>query len=237
MTDRAKYVCASLPHGSSPFLCRVHSVFDHAVNLTHDDTMIPVLPCTSDAVVGGITLQGNTLPAVIKGQTIDIAPLLQGERINNTLHPEEYVQYQKAEILHSTPSVFGGGDPLSPVILEKVHTFIKDPCAENIQNILGLGIGLTPSCDDFLVGWMAVCRILGKEPPPIDEKDLSCTTAVSRHYLLHGINGRFSPTVRRCAAAMIGREDPAVYQQMIGFGHTSGADTLWGMQMCMENLK
>ncbi|TBM28617.1 DUF2877 domain-containing protein [Hafnia paralvei] len=113
--------------------------------------------------------------------------------------------------------------------------------APDWRSIIGLGPGLTPSGDDMLVGMMAVLHATSytAQLPSLlpDEKQLTAlTTSVSASYLYYARRGYFSTTLhtllRRLACGSQGIERSL--ESMLHHGHTSGADTLLGMDLTLR---
>ena len=87
------------------------------------------------------------------------------------------------------------------------------------EKLVGLGSGLTPAGDDFLVGYIASRRILGKEIT--FEVDCSRTTKLSGHFLSNALSGKFSMPVIN----FLKSGDAA----LLFFGKTSGVATAFGI--------
>ena len=97
---------------------------------------------------------------------------------------------------------------------------------------MGLGIGLTPSGDDFLCGVLAGLILLGKQ----DTEDfhhlsteisqnLTRTNAISTAFLRCAMEGQFSEAIVTLGSVAFSQS-----QQMFhAIGHSSGADTLCGL--------
>lgn len=112
-----------------------------------------------------------------------------------------------------------------------------DPLWETVADLVGLGAGLTPSGDDYLLGVLAALW----HRPDVDAErrrlapaiaaHLHSTTSVSRHYLTHGMDGEFHLAVRDAATAVLtGDPDlPATFARVLTIGASSGADTLRGL--------
>ncbi len=112
------------------------------------------------------------------------------------------------------------------------------------ERIVGLGPGLTPSGDDILAGLLVSLRLLGAAAPGGDAAvwmadwigaavtaDASTRTTALAATLLHcAALGQAGPEVGAVLQALTGREalTPAV-RRLLGCGHTSGADLLWGV--------
>ncbi|MFL1674837.1 DUF2877 domain-containing protein [Paenibacillus dendritiformis] len=121
-----------------------------------------------------------------------------------------------------------------------------------LRYFLGRGPGLTPSGDDFLVGVLAVHKLTGAFHPAcvavlrhMVERE-AITTDVSRAYLLHALQGRFSDKVTRVMNAMVMEdmkdiENAAplndILEQMLQTGHSSGIDTAFGIASAIMALR
>jgi len=92
------------------------------------------------------------------------------------------------------------------------------------EKLVGLGSGLTPSGDDFLVGYIASREILGKKIP--FEIDCSRTTKLSGHILSNALRGKFSSAVIN----FLKTGDTA----LLSFGKTSGVATALGILKGMK---
>lgn len=92
------------------------------------------------------------------------------------------------------------------------------------EKLVGLGSGLTPAGDDFLVGYIASREILGKKIP--FEIDCSRTTKLSGHFLSNALSGKFSSAV----IDFLKSGDMAI----LSFGKTSGVATALGILKGME---
>ena len=105
-----------------------------------------------------------------------------------------------------------------------------------VAALVGLGMGLTPSGDDFLCGLIAAVRL--HEPallPVLSDclpECLSSTRDISRDYLLLSLDGWFSPLVVRLvcavqsACACTARQD---FGRLLAHGASSGRDTALGL--------
>ncbi|MGH3640173.1 MAG: DUF2877 domain-containing protein [Mycobacterium sp.] len=111
--------------------------------------------------------------------------------------------------------------------------------------LIGLGIGSTPSGDDYILGCLAVlllhCRTrrfgrqlaVGLRPLCAD------TTPVSRSYLLAACDGRFHVDVTKVIEAIFLGGQSTVRQsveRVIAMGATSGTDTMVGILDTLETL-
>jgi Protein of unknown function (DUF2877) len=149
--------------------------------------------------------------------------------------------------------IFRTDNPKRGAITEKFGVLIRelvksarkfDSSIEKIfSGLIGLGPGLTPSGDDFLVGFLTGLRCMkGKNAGRLEflsELDklvihLSChTNAISHTYLFHAANGQVSSKVEALVGVIVkgetaGRLRPAADVAM-RVGHSSGMETVTGL--------
>lgn len=109
----------------------------------------------------------------------------------------------------------------------------NEAAAEALRKMVGLGIGLTPSGDDFLCGVLAGLRLYGRESSPFSanlQKELQShlmdTNDISRTFLVCALQGQFSLPVIRLTAK---KQPLDILEEFSQIGHTSGLDTLCGL--------
>jgi hypothetical protein len=101
---------------------------------------------------------------------------------------------------------------------------------ELANGLLGLGYGLTPSGDDFLVGIILVKNLLGEDLSSVQEVASRYANYFSRTMLLDALDGHYSTHVGALGAAMVlGINVERYANSLIGVGHCSGSDTLAGV--------
>jgi len=101
--------------------------------------------------------------------------------------------------------------------------------------LAGLGTGLTPSGDDFLLGTM-LCAWLAHPAPKqycagVSDAALSRTTLLSGAYLQSAAEGEFSSSWHLLLEALASGSDQelvAATRAVVAHGHTSGSDALAG---------
>jgi hypothetical protein len=101
--------------------------------------------------------------------------------------------------------------------------------------LAGLGIGLTPSGDDFLLGTM-LCAWLAHPAPKhycasVSDAALSRTTLLSGAYLRSAAGGECSSPWHLLLEALASGSDEelaAAARAVVAYGHTSGSDALAG---------
>lgn len=116
---------------------------------------------------------------------------------------------------------------------ERYQTEHHEQSAAALCRVIGLGIGLTPSGDDFLCGVLAGLRLLGREQAAFSQSlcdqargQLGRTNDISAAFLSCALRGQFSQAV--CSLPSV----PSAEQLMQSFsaiGHSSGMDTLCGI--------
>ncbi len=122
---------------------------------------------------------------------------------------------------------------------------------EASQNLLGLGPGLTPSGDDFLVGVLAGLHcydLTAKQQTYLQtwrawlaQKAARKTHPVAATYLKHACLGAFSEHLHKIVQALCLASPQKLIEyaakNMLDFGATSGADTLYGLLASMRAME
>lgn len=111
-----------------------------------------------------------------------------------------------------------------------------------LKHMLGLGPGLTPSGDDFTVGYLAVCHTLGSLNKREDIKKTneylspilrSTTTNISCHYLMKALKGEFVESLASLMSSLISLNNLKlridISNVLDKFGHSSGVDCCFGV--------
>ncbi|MFC0673905.1 DUF2877 domain-containing protein [Brachybacterium hainanense] len=105
------------------------------------------------------------------------------------------------------------------------------------RELIGRGIGLTPSGDDALVGMMALApasapahRAVAEVAELIRTRGRRLTTDVSCAYLVDASRHRFAGPLQAVLDARPGPELDRALEGLLAVGHSSGADTLQGLR-------
>jgi len=118
------------------------------------------------------------------------------------------------------------------------------------KRIVGLGLGLTPSGDDVLVGFLASHKILSSNfwkqlngsslNNTLVQIAVSKTTPVASEFLRYALDGIFSDTLYHVFEALPTKSshktDTLSIQEFINWGHTSGTDTLVGVVLGLSTI-
>ncbi|WP_423188493.1 DUF2877 domain-containing protein [Alkalibacterium sp. f15] len=113
---------------------------------------------------------------------------------------------------------------------------------DNLKKLIGLGVGLTPSGDDFIVGVLATLYsydtsrqfINGIKSQISKESILGKTTRVSTHMLTFALDGYFNEALLNLFSEK--KQIDRSLKQLKSIGSTSGTDMLSGVSFALEQL-
>lgn len=137
----------------------------------------------------------------------------------------------------SKAQTFPSFSSYAEVFLQEAGRFFHrgdwDNAAKALARLIGLGIGLTPSGDDFLCGAIAGFILLDRTGHPLYRKLEACiqenldrTNGISRSFLTCALKGQFSLPVINIKSY---RSALDLYTAFSMIGHSSGIDTLCGI--------
>jgi len=130
-------------------------------------------------------------------------------------------------------------------LIEKFKVAVKLQNKElfnyNVDKLLGLGFGLTPSGDDFLAGFLSASHFFS-ELQPFDfflkntEINYSKTNFISAEYLRYARAGRISEVIANTVISVSEKKSTVEFwlTNLVNIGDTSGYDTLLGILTAME---
>jgi hypothetical protein len=122
---------------------------------------------------------------------------------------------------------------------------------EAARGLIGLGPGLTPSGDDFLVGCLRGLWLIRRNERAMRRRldrwrtallpDLNeCTTRVGAEFIRHALHGAFAEVLDQAALSLLIPSHRQMVQSAVGRlltqGETSGTDTALGLLRCLETL-
>jgi hypothetical protein len=122
---------------------------------------------------------------------------------------------------------------------------------EATRHLIGLGPGLTPSGDDFLVGCLRGLWLVHRNVLEVDQMldrlrnallpNLNArTTRVGAEFIRYALDGAFAEVLDRGALALLAPSHPQPVQSaitdLLAQGETSGTDTMLGLLTCLEAL-
>lgn len=121
--------------------------------------------------------------------------------------------------------------------LEDAMTSCRGDVGASAVALLGLGPGLTPSGDDFLVGMLAALEVVGHGDRgaiavAVADHAPELTTELSARALSHAASGRYPQRLHDVLVAIVTNDAAAIrdrVEDVMRYGATSGADTLAGV--------
>ena len=130
-----------------------------------------------------------------------------------------------------------------PALLQATRDFQFEDARASIRPLIGLGHGLTPSGDDFLVGYLTgLWSTAGNSPSRTQflaaldveiSETARNTNEISRAYLRSAIKGHVSEPIAKLAQQLSQANNAssvtAATQAALQVGHTSGADGVLGL--------
>ena len=133
----------------------------------------------------------------------------------------------------------------SKLIFDGISTNDSDQVGEGVAGIAGLGVGLTPSGDDFLVGFLHALWILceiscaRKWSRYIVDIAAPKTNRLSASWLKEASQGNTSENWHKLFYALKHRNKKGISDacnQIVSIGNTSGADALAGFLLTIKTL-
>jgi hypothetical protein len=114
---------------------------------------------------------------------------------------------------------------------------LKDIAYNDVDAMIGRGLGLTPSGDDFLAGLLYCLHFIkcGHLLESVSKKVknlLDKTTRLSRHFLKYALAGKWGQTEQDLLCALMtdeGGDLGRAADNMLAVGSSSGADELSGI--------
>ena len=126
-------------------------------------------------------------------------------------------------------------------LIKALHYGEQSQICTCVEKLLGLGVGLTPSADDVLLGMLYVFRRLPRKCPEsvallreqVEQLCDSCTSQISAAYLKAVCRGAPFERMERIFLGMCG-EDSLDIQLLTEIGSNSGSEMLLGMLIALQ---
>lgn len=174
------------------------------------------------------------------------------------LKPDPALSFDKkgvAQLLQQINNSTGVHGQLGNLILTPYQAELENLCLQ-LSNLLagnradltpyiGLGVGLTPSYDDIIVGILAVLACDERfyaplkrlhdamQSMPLDK----LTTTISATFLQYALKRQFSLLVMQVVRALAqGKYHHVSIHKLLNYGHTSGADLLLGIWLGIDRF-
>lgn len=120
---------------------------------------------------------------------------------------------------------------------------LLESAADELVHLIGLGIGLTPSGDDFLTGICAGLLLCNKEQSAFSgiirrliREHITDTNDISGAFLLCALDGEFSQSVNSLWRNP-GQTSEEILTSFLKIGHSSGIDSLCGIFYVLKILR
>ncbi len=230
-----------------------HSVFEHAINFTAPDGTFLALhgpwhlaaPFAIALPTWDQDLSAGDLVLDLEGaQRVDltIRPAAEGDDAARDLLDEALARSASAPLAPGLDTA--AGRAARSAMSLAIRRRDADGFLAAARGLVGLGEGLTPAGDDYLVGALAALHRIG-EGWPTGEAPLrnaviahACRTTptISAAFLCYAVAGHFSEPLRDLAMADSAAAARAAAVTLARMGATSGADTLAGMRETLDAL-
>lgn len=243
----------------------IHSVFHSAANFSTPVGMVTILSAEKGLQPYSVVLDSPFLFEKLQGDNFRIseAGISQSDvlvisfelAVSKKLfldHKPEWTAHSAkniAEFLRKhreqglTELVFGQcTDVFTKFLFPRIETMRKavrekreEAIIQSVRRMAGGGIGLTPSSDDFLCGYLAGMSELGKSD--LSERMMraaaECTNDISASLLLRAGEGLFSNDVLKLISCLEAGVEGAILEDALrrvaAFGSSSGCDFLTGL--------
>lgn len=230
-----------------------HSVFEHAINFIGPDGMLLALhgpePLAAPFAMALPTwdqdLSAGALILDLEGaRRVDLAirPAAERDGTARDLLDEALARSASAPLAPGLDTAAGRAarSAMSLAIRRRDAAGFL----EAARALVGLGEGLTPAGDDYLVGALAALHRLGEGWPtgeaPLRDALIAhacrATPMVSAAFLCYAVAGQFSEPLRDLAMADTVAAARAAATALARMGATSGADTLAGVRETLAAL-
>jgi Protein of unknown function (DUF2877) len=242
---------------------RVHSVFDRALNLAWHDGRLLTLQ-GSGPLVAPFAIELRRLPRIAgvgagtrawrQGHTLvidDLALDWRGAVLRSTAMPEGACGPARALSVRlaeaPAPGVSGLGSARALAARARLAEGLRRLDAalfvDGAFGLLGLGAGLTPAGDDFLVGALAVLHRFGSSwlrghpeiADAVGTRAATATTIVACEFVTHALAGHFAESLIDLLTAESADAIERAAARVRHTGATSGADTLAGVRVALES--
>jgi hypothetical protein len=262
-------VALALLDSSGPL--RLHSQFASGVNLRCEDYLIYVSPdprggaCALRAEVPDVELlrtsdvwrwTGKALVGRSRGRFVELDPAavryaVEPPILGSLSRDPDRLARVRATVDGASWFDSGIGQEVG---LPRVHIAIERLAAgapdapDALRSVVGMGVGLTPSADDALIGALCVLAAVGSPFSEVSREvdawlrsdGAGATTDVSASYLRLALEGAFSAPLNRTVLSL-GEDVPdarlaAAVRALAQVGATSGMDAAVGVQIAWEAL-
>lgn len=234
-----------------------------AVNLEFGGRVVTLLNRKGILTASSVILDTDRIPAISNAEFdgdilhTDSFETLMTNRIDLALHPEggaSTLAIRNSLRNHIIPrerSIMGAvlltegyiveppAEGFEAAVLEEQANRIRTcrSVEDATRTLLGIGFGLTPSGDDFILGSIAVMQLTGLSTEGLRPLISRYNNAFSRTMLLDGLDGYFPQPLLEVLHAMdCGTNTDDKIFDLKRIGHTSGFDMVAGMYYTASNF-
>lgn len=244
---------------------RVHSVFEHAINLEVEKTLITLLPDADANIPDSVVLTYKDF-ALLKNIKVKENILLEDKKIKigefeinfansqnfeNKFSISELASNQEIEnrkkqfgFYHTLPE---RAEAKLASLLVAIKNKDQQECENILKTLIGLGSGLTPSADDALIGISAVIEFLtecgidafNNFADIVYKVSENRTTDVSRKYFRCACQKRYSLPLINVVRSLLQNNytfDFPALAKLLNTGHSSGKDTMRGIILACKTF-
>jgi len=227
----------NLPHGircAAPF-ARLHQ--GQAANLEGATLRIPAADFVMD--LSRAALWNGRVAAVSPGQrSAELQKMLRRHAPDQGVAPALFSCGRSHSALQR--ALVARMAQVLPVLARATETREPGAVVAALSALVGLGTGLTPAGDDFIVGYLAalwsrayrdrgIGALLRALAVPVGRLSLH-TNAISRQMLRDAVQGHFAQRLAEVVHSICGGGDVAgAAKRALKVGHSSGADALCGL--------
>lgn len=232
--------------------CGWHSCFQHGMNLQFGEDLLFIGDNLKGVVPFGIHLSLEDYQYIRKNVQygVDQIQFNRKEKVLTIGNQKLYISYKKvyrdkiqSKTIQQSLQLLEVDLPLTVPGLSFDEELVQTQNDSDIvYQLIGRGLGLTPSGDDFLVGLMALnqqVQLLSHEFFSTLEKLLmtDCTTEVSKQYLKAALKKDFSSALINVLNSRSSVEYSQYVSRLLYVGSTSGRDMLEGILWGLLRLK
>lgn len=205
-------------------------IFSYTASIIYDDILSPLPALKTEAVKNLLAAMAQTI------QTSDTQSFDLLFKVVNSHSPSTYIANDL--LLNAANAIIIETESCFSQAIPNAEAWQKS--AAQLSTLIGIGIGLTPSGDDFLTGVLAGFILINKPNHPFCQQlkkaisqQLHRTNEISAAFIKCALNGRFSQHICQLKAFSPVSQILADFTRV---GHSSGIDTLCGIYWTLRHF-
>lgn len=148
----------------------------------------------------------------------------QMEIVDLNIYKKKFLEIDKIIYSIETANINSGISLKFANLSDSIDFVDKRIKEKGLYSLLGLGLGLTPSGDDFLAGFILGEIITNKKILDINKLDFKRTNKISAFLLKQALEGNFSEDIIEFLTL-----DTLAIKKVLNLGASSGSDTMLGL--------